>query len=92
MIGGHVCGFEPDAVIVPIAIDDRPKVFNLSWVYSVVNYLLNTVTSLHVLLKYHTPSIESALAIKIPYRYCNRSTCFLWKSLSVILPKELMMQ
>lgn len=69
MIGGHVCGFEPDAVIVPIAIDEKPAVFNEIWVYSVVDYLFNTICTLHMLLKFHKPSISVAVSKGIPYRY-----------------------
>ncbi|CAG9812776.1 unnamed protein product [Phaedon cochleariae] len=68
MIGGHVCGFAKDAVIVPIAIPPRPLVFNLSWVYSVVNYLLNTVSLLNTLLQFYKPSIEMCLNKELPFR------------------------
>ncbi|EFA08000.1 activating signal cointegrator 1 complex subunit 2 [Tribolium castaneum] len=68
MIGGHVCGFEPDAVIIPIAVEEKPPVFNLAWVFSVVDYLLNTISSLHMLLKFHKPAINVALSKGIPYR------------------------
>ncbi|RZC35908.1 activating signal cointegrator 1 complex subunit 2, partial [Asbolus verrucosus] len=68
MIGGHVCGFEPGAVIVPIAIEEKPPVFNLNWVYSVVSYLLNTISTLHMLLKFYKPATAVALAKGVPYR------------------------
>lgn len=68
MIGGHVCGFDSDAVIVPISIDKRPAVFSLKWIYSVVNYLLNTIYTLNILLQFYKPSIEYALENNLPYR------------------------
>lgn len=68
MIGGHVCGFEPGAVIVPIAVEEKPPVFNLNWVFSIVDYLLNTISSLHVLLKFHKFAISNALNKVMPYR------------------------
>ncbi|XP_044253366.1 activating signal cointegrator 1 complex subunit 2 [Tribolium madens] len=68
MIGGHVCGFEPDAVIIPIAVEEKPPVFNLAWVFSVVDYLLNTISSLRMLLKFYKPAINVALSKGIPYR------------------------
>ncbi|KAG5888952.1 hypothetical protein JTB14_012211 [Gonioctena quinquepunctata] len=68
MIGGHVCGFANEAVIVPIAIKPRPALFNLSWIYSVVNYLLNTVSLLNTLLQFYKPSIEMCLNKELPFR------------------------
>lgn len=69
MIGGHVCGFDEDAVVVPVSIKERPKVFSLSWVYSVVNYLLNTLALLNTLLQFYKPAVEICLDKKLPYRY-----------------------
>lgn len=69
MIGGHVCGFHKEAVIVPISIEPRPAVFNLSWFYSVVNYLLNTVSLLNSLLQFHKPAVEMCLNNDLAFRY-----------------------
>ncbi|KAJ8916873.1 hypothetical protein NQ315_005880 [Exocentrus adspersus] len=68
MIGGHVCGFDDNAVRVPISIKERPKVFNLAWIYSVVNYLLNTLALLNTLLQFYKPAIEICLNKGLPYR------------------------
>jgi activating signal cointegrator complex subunit 2 len=68
MIGGHVCGFEAGAVIVPIAIEEKPPIFSLDWIYSTVDYLLNIMSALHMLLRFHKPAIAVALDKGIPYR------------------------
>ncbi|XP_074032009.1 activating signal cointegrator 1 complex subunit 2 [Leptinotarsa decemlineata] len=68
MIGGHVCGFAKDAVIVPISIKPRPALFDLSWIYSVVNYLLNTLALLNTLFEFYKPSIEMSLNKELPFR------------------------
>lgn len=68
MIGGHVCGFESDAVIVPIAVEPKPLVFNIHWVSSVVNYLLNTISSVNMLLRFYKPATKKALDKGLPYR------------------------
>lgn len=68
MIGGHVCGFRENAVVVPIAITPRPPVFNLSWVYSVVNYLLNTMSLLRTLLEFYKPAMELCIQKDLPFR------------------------
>ncbi|XP_072393970.1 activating signal cointegrator 1 complex subunit 2 [Diabrotica undecimpunctata] len=68
MIGGHVCGFSEGAVVVPIAIGPRPPVFDLTWIYSVVNYLLNTMALLHTLLEFYKPAIEMCIEKDLPFR------------------------
>lgn len=68
MIGGHVCGFSENAVVVPISIKPRPPVFDLSWIYSVVNYLLNTISLLNSLLQFHKPAIDMCFNNDLPYR------------------------
>lgn len=68
MIGGYVCGFDEDAVIVPISIERRPPVFNMEWIYSVVNYLLNSISLLNVVLQFYKPSVEIALEKQLPFR------------------------
>lgn len=68
MIGGHICGFDEGAVVVPISIKPRPAVFSLTWVYSVVNYLLNTVSLLNSLLQFHKPGVEMCFSNELPYR------------------------
>ncbi|CAH1966346.1 unnamed protein product [Acanthoscelides obtectus] len=67
-INGHLCGFQKDALIVPISLKPRPAVFNLEWVYSVVNYLLNTMYFLNVMLEFYKPSIEMCLEKDLPFR------------------------
>ncbi|VEN63810.1 unnamed protein product [Callosobruchus maculatus] len=67
-ISGYLCGFKRDAVIVPINLKPRPPVFNLEWVYSVVNYLLNTMHFLNVMLEFYKPSIEMCLEKDVPFR------------------------
>ncbi|KAJ8959098.1 hypothetical protein NQ318_022355 [Aromia moschata] len=68
MIGGHVCGFDRDAEIVPISIEKRPPVFSLVWTYSIVDYLLNTLALLNTLLQFYKPAIEISLSKGLPYR------------------------
>ncbi|XP_056634151.1 activating signal cointegrator 1 complex subunit 2 [Diorhabda sublineata] len=68
MIGGHVCGFRENAVVVPIAVSPRPSIFNLTWVYSVVSYLLNTMSLLHTLLEYYKPAMELCIKKDLPFR------------------------
>lgn len=68
MLGGHICGFHEDAVVVPLSIEPKPAVFSLSWVYSVVNYLLNTVSLLNSLLQFHKPAVEMCFNHELPYR------------------------
>ncbi|CAH0564260.1 unnamed protein product [Brassicogethes aeneus] len=68
MIGGNICGFDKDAVVVPLSIEKRPAIFSLSWVYSVVNYLLYTISTVNVLFEFYKPSIEMALNLDLPYR------------------------
>lgn len=69
MIHGYVCGFdEKNTIIVPISIEKRPPIFSLNWIYSVVEYLLNTISTLNILLQFYKPSIEYALETNLPYR------------------------
>ncbi|XP_066137597.1 activating signal cointegrator 1 complex subunit 2 isoform X2 [Euwallacea fornicatus] len=68
MIGGHVCGFDASATIVPITIEKRPPVFSLSWIYSVVSYLLYTLQTSSALFQVYKPGIEMALNKNFAYR------------------------
>lgn len=68
MIEGHVCGFHEDAVVVPLSIEPKPAIFSLSWIYSVVNYLANTVLLLNSLLQFHKPAVEMGFHHNLPYR------------------------
>ncbi|ERL91004.1 hypothetical protein D910_08346 [Dendroctonus ponderosae] len=75
MIGGQVCGFDESVEAVPISIEKRPAIFSLSWVYSVVNYLLCSVITSQVLFTFFKPSIEIAtqknFPFRLPYIYVN---------------------
>lgn len=68
MIGGHICGFDETAVIVPIAVEKRPSVFNLKWVYSVVSYLLTTLIASNALFHLCKPAVEIAFNKNFPFR------------------------
>lgn len=68
MIGGYVCGFDESAVVVPISIEKRPPIFSLSWVYSVVTYLLCTLVTSNALFHCYKPAVEMALNKNFPYR------------------------
>lgn len=68
MVKGHLCGFDPDTIQLPIAVEPRPPIFHLPWVYSITNYLLNTVSLLNTLLQFHKPAIEICLNKDLPYR------------------------
>ncbi|XP_066261106.1 activating signal cointegrator 1 complex subunit 2-like [Euwallacea similis] len=75
MIGGHVCGFDASATIIPISIEKRPPSFSLSWIYSVVSYLLHTLQTSSALFHVYKPGIEMALnknfAYRLPFIYVN---------------------
>ncbi|XP_030764124.1 activating signal cointegrator 1 complex subunit 2 [Sitophilus oryzae] len=67
MINGYLNGFEENHIMIPISIEKRPAVFSLSWVYSLVTYLLSTVATINVLFHFHKPAVEFALDKKYPY-------------------------
>lgn len=69
MIGGHICGFEKGAKVVPIGIRPKPDYFDPYWIEEVVTYLLDTFASLHSSLPLLKPLIEHALDAGLPHRY-----------------------
>lgn len=48
------------------SLDERPKLFSLPWVNSVINYLINTLLTLLALFNLHKPSVEFAVVLQIP--------------------------
>ncbi|CAG9773525.1 unnamed protein product [Ceutorhynchus assimilis] len=75
IIGNQVCGFGGSGSIVPNYIHNRPAIFSLSWVYSVVDDIIKTLVSLNALFQFYRPSIEMALnknlPFRLPYLYVN---------------------
>ncbi|KAK9887916.1 hypothetical protein WA026_000219 [Henosepilachna vigintioctopunctata] len=72
MIKGKLTGkFDPGITVVPISLEDRPKVFSLAWINSVVNYLLNTICSLNALFLLRKEAITEALTLKVPEKLCK---------------------
>lgn len=69
MIGGHLCGFEEGAKIVPVGVRPKPDYFDPYWIEEVVAYLLDTFASLHLFLPHFKPVIEQALDAGLPHRY-----------------------
>ncbi|KAL3274673.1 hypothetical protein HHI36_016053 [Cryptolaemus montrouzieri] len=67
MIKGKLTGkLDPGVIIVPISLEDKPKLFSLSWVDSVMNYLLNTVYTICALFRLRKSNINMALSLNIP--------------------------
>ncbi|KAI4456742.1 hypothetical protein MML48_8g00002497 [Holotrichia oblita] len=68
MVGGQICGFEQNSVVIPIGIRSKPSVFDPYWLEEVVTYLLDTAATLNSLLSYCPPAIESAFSLGLAYR------------------------
>lgn len=68
MVGGQICGFEDNSIMIPIGIRPRPSTFDPYWLEEIVTYLLDTATTLNSLLSNCTPSVESAFSLGLPYR------------------------
>lgn len=68
MVGGQVCGFEENAVVIPVGIRPKPIVFDPFWVEEVTHYLLDTAATLHALLSNCPPTIQTAISLGLPYR------------------------
>ncbi|KAF7278761.1 hypothetical protein GWI33_007994 [Rhynchophorus ferrugineus] len=75
MLHGYLLGDQNFNVTIPVSIEKRPLIFSLSWIYSLVNYILNTVATLNILFQIYKPAIEMTLnkdyPFKLPYIYVN---------------------
>ncbi|XP_044758371.1 activating signal cointegrator 1 complex subunit 2 [Coccinella septempunctata] len=66
-IRGRITGkFDPGIVPVPISLEDRPKIFSLPWVNSVVNYCLNMISTLSSLFRLRSSTVEVAYQLNVP--------------------------
>ncbi|KRT81935.1 hypothetical protein AMK59_5834 [Oryctes borbonicus] len=68
MIGGQICGFQTNSVIIPIGIRSRPSIFDPYWLEEVATFLLDTAATLNALMSFCSPSVESAYSLGLPYR------------------------
>ncbi|GJQ72174.1 hypothetical protein Trydic_g3266 [Trypoxylus dichotomus] len=68
MVGGQICGFKPDSIVIPIGIRSRPPMFDPYWLEEVVTFVLDTAAALNAILSSCLPSIESAFSLGLPYR------------------------
>ncbi|XP_045477676.1 activating signal cointegrator 1 complex subunit 2 [Harmonia axyridis] len=67
MIRGKITGkFDPGINPVPISLDERPKIFNLVWVNSVVDYCLNMISTLSALFRLKSSTVEIAYFLDVP--------------------------
>lgn len=68
MLLDYLAGAQDSDVTIPISLEKRPLIFSLTWVYSLVNYILNTVTTLNILFHVYKPAIEITLNNDYPFK------------------------
>lgn len=68
MIGGHICGFEAGAKIIPIELEPKPDHFDPYWIEKAVTHLLDIFSSLHTFLPLQPKALEKALELGLPQR------------------------
>lgn len=70
MVKGKLTGRrDPDIKPIPISLEDRPKLFSLIWLNSVVNYCLDIISTLSALFRLRSSTIEVAYYLNVPEKY-----------------------